>query len=157
MWPAVKQASAKTRLLVAVVFTIAIVCLLSSCGNVAGGGSTMSGDYEISLPNGYSIIRESEGMVSVINTKLPDIEANVDGYRVYHNYMVGHVSKCRDKSRHSQPGYFILEFYTGKAYQGLSKKQWLTMLRSYGIKQPPVLHVPSGSDEMKGHNRPTKP
>lgn len=129
-----------------------VLCLLASCGRFP------TNDYQISLPYNYSIVRTQEGVVGVANPEsVVIVEANVDGYRVYNDVVAGHVSKCKEPWIQSEPGYFIVEFKSGKVYKKLSKKQWLAKLRLYGIHHAPVLHYPSGSDEANGFNKPINP
>ncbi|MEN6371881.1 MAG: hypothetical protein ABFD64_07690 [Armatimonadota bacterium] len=118
--------------------------------------------WEIGLPRGYSLIPISGGD----NVCLAEsgtvgriiIGPKVKAYRVYStkhsNIVVGYIGKS--KHWDSRSGYFILVCDGGKLYKGLSNKQWISLLHSYGIHKQPTLHRPTGFDELKGYNRPVR-
>jgi hypothetical protein len=95
----------------------------------------------------------------------PRVGPNVDGYCVYPGIITGHVSellriegddlsyepiekKCR------KPGYFIIDTHVNKIYRGLSKQEWRTRLRKFGVNHEPKLFKPSRFDKYFGRNKP---
>lgn len=96
---------------------------------------------------------------------LPKAGPNVDGYRVYRQIITGHVSNGRYTNAFGDPipkprplphtGYFIIDVRIDRAYDGLSKEEWLKKLRSFGVTSEPKLFKPSIYDELLRRNRPT--
>lgn len=101
------------------------------------------------------------------------ISPNIDGYKVFENIIVGHVSREEhinpEEAAFCKPGYFIVDISNGsvqqefdlqnyvynngtyhyqnpRVQQGLSEKQWMDSLRKYGITEKPRLHKPSRYD-----------
>lgn len=113
-------------------------------------------DFAISLPYGYSLVQTTPGNVSMDLGNKCLVDANIDGYRVYENITIGHVSKAPE-FYDSVPGYFIADLTNGKKQQGLSRQQWIKELRKHSIVHVPTLHRPTGLDELNGYNRPINP
>lgn len=95
------------------------------------------GDYAVPLPNGYELVRLA-GSTIVLDKPGLDcrlVGPTVDGYCVYGDIVVGHVS--RDDSlrdiRPSVPGYFLVDTKQGTAFQGLGEAEWLKTLKKHGI------------------------
>ena len=120
-------------------FILAMLLSLTACG-----------DYEIHLPGGYSLIRVYAGAVLI---GAPEagvrIEANIDGYKVLNDLVVGHISIAEHspEKEMSKPGYFILNTKTHEAKQGLEKKVWLDLMQALGITNEPSLGKPSRFDK----------
>ena len=94
------------------------------------------GDYSKKLPNGYSLVSQYSGSVGLSGPGGGVIEAypTIDGYQVIGEIVVGHVD--------TQNGYFILDTRKRILNDKLSKKDWLDMLKSYGINEEPRLKKP---------------
>lgn len=84
---------------------------------------TACGDYSVRLPNNYELIRVYAGAVLI---GAPEggvrIEANIDGYKVLGDLVVGHVTVAEHspEKEMSKPGYFILNTKTHEVRQGLA-------------------------------------
>mgnify|MGYP000294716043 CR=1 FL=1 len=103
------------------------------------------GDYAITLPNNYSLVRVYSGAVLIAHDKDGVVvEANVDGYAIVGSLIVGHSSKAEMEPERdlSKPGYFVLDTVSHSVIQGLDKKNWLTQLGGHGILTEPVLIRP---------------
>lgn len=107
------------------------------------------GDYSVRLPNNYELIRVYAGAVLI---GAPEggvrIEANIDGYKVLNELVVGHVTVAEHspEKEMSKPGYFIVNTKTHETKQGLDKKTWLDALQAQGISNEPSLGKPSRFD-----------
>jgi len=130
----------------------------------------------VPLPNGYALWYMDEEYEVVIdldnegtarinkrfnkdeNFVMPrTIGPEVDGYRVYPELVVGHVSVPPigiDDYPQQTPGYFIIDTKADKLYAGLSKDIWLEHLRKFGIDHEPKLIKPSVTDVYFGRNNP---
>lgn len=97
----------------------------------------------------------------------PHVGPNVDSYRVYSDIITGHVSPVIVKKgdpvyddyydeRRTKQGYFIIDLHTNRLSNGLSKKEWRSRLRKYGINDEPKLFKPCVSkwEEYFEHNKP---
>jgi hypothetical protein len=121
---------------------LALVCLVVV-------GTISCGDYSVSLPGGYSLVRVYSQTVEISH---PDqgivIAASIDGYEVVGSLIVGHTRLADDppESDYSKPGYFIIDTQTHEAKQGLDKSIWVKALRAAGIASEPKLHKPSRFD-----------
>ena len=108
------------------------------------------GDYSVRLPGNYALTRVYAGAVLI---GAPEggvrIEANIDGYKVLNDLVVGHVivAEHSPEKEMSKPGYFILNTKTHEAKQGLDKKAWLNSLQAQGISSEPSLGRPSRFDK----------
>ena len=121
------------------VFALSILISVPACG-----------DYSVSLPGGYSLVRIYAGAVLISHAeKGVVIEANIDGYKVIGGLVVGHViaAELPPEKAFSKPGYFILNTQTHEIKQGLNKKDWLDSLQSLGIHGEPHLGKPSRFDK----------
>lgn len=94
---------------------------------------------------------------------VPQAGPDVDGYRVYRDAIVGHVSRARVRNSYGDPlpkreprpeGYFIIDVRIDRVHDGLSKQEWLSKLRAFGLRREPVLHRPSIFDGILRRNRP---
>lgn len=107
------------------------------------------GDYSVRLPNNYELIRVYAGAVLI---GAPEggvrIEANIDGYKVLGDLVVGHVTVAEQspEKEMSKPGYFIVNTKTHEVKQGLDKKAWLDALKAQGVNSEPSLGKPSRFD-----------
>ena len=106
------------------------------------------GDYEVNLPNGYSLVRTYASAVLISDLQhLIVIHPNVENYKVLDGVVVGHVNTpdglVPEDKELSKPGYFILNTKTHEAKQGLDKKVWLESLQALGITNEPSLSKPS--------------
>lgn len=126
----------------------------------------------IYLPGGYELyslhgIRmswrpSSEELKLVANNsdiEFPDkrtIGPNIDGYRAYKNVITGHIRPFIGEptqeiefspSVEKRTGYFIVEIDTKKVYGGLGKRDWIRMLKTYGIDKEPALRRFSWRDQ----------
>lgn len=112
-------------------------------------GVTACGDYSVSLPNGYTLVSVYSGAV-LINHRNEGIavEANIDGYQVIGDLVVGHSigAELLPEKDLSKPGYFILDTRTHKVIQALDRTAWLSNLTRLGISKVPVLNKPSRFD-----------
>lgn len=110
------------------------------------------GDYSVRLPNNYQLVSVYAGAVLI---GAPEggtrIEANIDGYKVLGDLVVGHVTAAEHspEKEMSKPGYFILNTKTHEAEQGLDKKAWLNALQVQGICGEPSLGKPSRFDRNR--------
>lgn len=115
---------------------------------VAFGVSACS-DYSIRLPNDYELIRIYAGAVLI---GAPEggarVEANIDGYTVIGELVVGHVTAAEHspEKEMSKPGYFILNTESHEVKQGLSKEDWFDAIKGLGITREPSLGKPSRFD-----------
>jgi len=108
------------------------------------------GDYSVRLPGGYTLIRVYAGAVLINHpAKTEWIKANIDGYKVLNELVVGHViiAEHSPEREMSKPGYFILNTKTHEMKQGLDKKAWLGSLQALGITDEPILSKPSRFDK----------
>jgi hypothetical protein len=108
------------------------------------------GDYSVRLPGGYVLSRVYAGAVLINHPeKGIVVDANIDGYRVVGDQVVGHVTAADlpPEKEHSKPGYFFLNTKTHEVRQGLDKKAWLESLESKGIRDEPTLSKPSRFDK----------
>ena len=130
-WPAILLA----------VLVAGTLCVLISLYGTRGFPALISNDWAIGLPAGYQIVRTSSDVVVVARGNAVVVEATVDAYRSYTRVLAGHAHKCSHSSVQgwSVPGYFIVEYKSGKVQQGLSRAQWLAKLRGYGIRTAPQL------------------
>ena len=123
------------------------------------------GDYRISLPGGYSLVRVYSGAY-LISFRGGDgrrlsgeivIDIGVDRYLVLDHLVVGRVSKLDsvipEDEVESVAGYFILNTRTHGLVQGLNRNTWLTTLQSLGVKDLPRLQKPSRLDSYFGGKR----
>lgn len=109
--------------------------------------NSCSGDYELKLKNGYSIVRVYSGAVL-----LKDQHGNVvvlPNIKSYYNndvYIIGVINNegmpSGDEYR-SKPGYFIVILSTGVTRQGLSEDKLLEELKKYGTNELPSMNPPS--------------
>lgn len=119
-------------------FVLTILFSMSACG-----------DYSVRLPGNYALIRVYAGAVLI---GAPEggtrIEANIDGYKVLGDLIVGHVTAAElsPEKEMSKPGYFILNSKTHEAKHALDKKAWLDALRALGVNSEPKLSKPSCFD-----------
>ncbi len=116
------------------------------------------------------IIELYQDQASVINYDQLKLKVgpNVNGYCVYSNTIVGIVTMRRNKDisaydaihnftiqiSEMRPGYFIIDLHTKRIFGGLSKRDWLAKLKTYGITTEPALHKPHWMDEYRGWNKP---
>jgi hypothetical protein len=113
-------------------------------------GAHGCGDYAIRLPGDYRLTRIYAGAVLINH---PDrgiaVDANVDGYKVIGQYLVGHTSQAEQEPEkgYSKPGYFLVDTKAGSAKQGMTKGAWLDELRRVGITEEPKLDTPSRFDK----------
>lgn len=109
-------------------------------------------DYSIPLPSGYKLSRVYAGAVMLCGTEHDVLLCpNVDLYDVRAHIVIGHVSTeglSEHAARESIPGYFVLDTKKGVLNKGLSKDEWLQLLRKYGVASRPVLHRPSRFDRL---------
>lgn len=107
------------------------------------------GDYSIRLPGNYALTRVYAGAVLINHPeKGVVIDANIDGYKVLGDLVVGHVTVAEEspEKEMSKPGYFIVNTKTHEVKQGLDKKAWLDALQAHGIGNEPNLGKPSRFD-----------
>lgn len=126
--------SAMARVFVAVLAFLAFIFTAGCIG---------TGDYETDLSHGYKIVRSmSESVALCDSSNLEIVAPHIDGYAVNAEFIIGHVKKSKYPCDDSVPGYFIVDLETGNVKQGLSKEDWLSKLKKYGIKSAPTLKVP---------------
>lgn len=107
------------------------------------------GDYSVRLPGSYVLTRIYAGAVLINHPgKGIVVDANIDGYKVLGDHVVGHVAPAdlSPEKEHSKPGYFLLNTKTHEVKQGLDKKAWLESLKKIGINDEPNLSKPSRFD-----------
>jgi hypothetical protein len=112
-------------------------------------GVQACGDYSVHLPGNYLLTRIYAGAVLINHPeKGIVVDANVDGYKVLGDHVVGHVTAAdlSPEKEHSKPGYFLLNTKTHEVKQGLDKKAWLESLQKIGINDEPNLSKPSRFD-----------
>jgi hypothetical protein len=111
---------------------------------------TACGDYSIRLPHGYGLTQTHGGTVLIEG---PDhrlvVGANVDGYGVLGDLVVGHVSLAEypPDQEDSRPGYFILNTKRHEVKEAIEKNAWLDALRAAGVSEEPRLSKPSRFDK----------
>jgi hypothetical protein len=108
------------------------------------------GDYSIRLPGGYCLVRIYAGAVLISHgEKGVAIDANIDGYEVIGDLVVGHViaADLPPEKTFSKPGYFILNTKSNEITQGLDKKVWLDSVQALGVHGEPRLSKPSRFDK----------
>ena len=108
------------------------------------------GDYSVRLPGNYALTRVYAGAVLINHPeKGVVIDANIDGYKVLNDLVVGHVSVAEHSPEKelSKPGFFILNTKTHELRQGLDKKAWLDSLKALGTTNDPSLDKPSRFDK----------
>ena len=114
---------------------------------VAGGWSLGCRSQVIPLPNGHRLARMHDETTAILyRDEEVTIPANVDGYRVEGDVVIGHVSTHgldEDEVRISNPGYFILDTTNRETRQGLQKEEWNTLMSARGIKTAPDLAAPA--------------
>lgn len=105
------------------------------------------GDFTKELPNGYKLERTNSETVFIAGKdSWAVIGANIDGYRVINNFVIGHISKSQlpDESiSEKKIGYFILDTKTGDIEKGMSKIKWDLSLRKKGIINTQLLRSPT--------------
>ena len=98
----------------------------------------------------YEMIRIYGGAVLLVDRNGFTIGPNVDGYLIFDEYIVGHVSHERlpevDKE-YSTPGYFIVNLTDNSVLQGLDETQYTAELIKRKIQTNKKLHKPSRLDE----------
>lgn len=105
------------------------------------------GDYRVSLPNNYELVRLSGYEVVITDsTQHIIIEPTIDKYAVHENYIFGHVSMPEHgETTDTIPGYFILDTVSKKKSEGLSESEWKDKLEQ--LELPIVqLKTPSRFD-----------
>lgn len=113
-------------------------------------------DYSVELPNGYLLARTNPDTIiimapSSLNVKVYKenlaVPTKIVGLGIQGDIVFGKNEKSPDADvRISGPeGYFILDTKNHKVQLGLDKKNWLSQLNSFGIKQEPDLKKPSKS------------
>jgi len=118
---------------------LALALVLSGCG-----------DYRVPLPNGYELVRVYAGAILIADpTKALVVNANIDGYTVLGDLIVGHVAlaELSPEREMSVPGYFIVNTATHEVKVGLEKQAWLDALLALGISDKPRLGTPSRFDK----------
>ena len=114
-------------------------------------------EFRITLPHDYYLWGPDDS-VSLWNAFSEEIiDSHIDGYYVYNEAIVGHVTKREGRFRDSVPGYFVVDLKTAKVEQGLSRAEWRQRLRECGVQSAPALHTPTEVDERRGHNKPSAP
>jgi hypothetical protein len=119
-------------------FVLTMVFSMSACG-----------DYSVRLPGNYALTRVYAGAVLIHHPESGvRIEANIDGYKVLNDLIVGHVTVAEHspEKEMSKPGYFILNTKTHEVKESLDKKAWLDTLRTLGVNNEPSLGKPSRFD-----------
>lgn len=133
-------------------------------------------DYVVNFQRDYRYFYSDAGIVFNLDTRdrvrirkiceaggsYPlQVGPNVDGYYVYPELIIGHVSKSREKVYVMQNlgdsyklGYFIIDLRNDRRYNGLSRKVWIERLRKFGVNHEPRLFKPSRFDEYLGRNKP---
>jgi hypothetical protein len=112
-------------------------------------GAQGFGDYSIRLPGGYRLTRIYAGALLINHpSRGIAVDANIDGYKVLGQYIVGHTSQADQEPEkgYSKPGYFLVDTKAGSAKQGMIKQAWLDELRKVGITEEPKLEAPSRFD-----------
>lgn len=118
---------------------IGAVLVMYACG----------GDYSVRLPGGYALTRVHAGAVVIHHPeKGIVVDANIDGYKVLGDIVVGHVIMAdrTPDNAYSKPGYFFVVTKTHEVKQGLDKKSWLEALKKMGVNSEPNLSKPSRFD-----------
>jgi len=118
---------------------ITAVLVMYACG----------GDYSVRLPGGYALTRVHAGAVVIHHPeKGIVVDANIDGYKVLGDIVVGHVIMAdrTPDNAYSKPGYFFVITKTHEVKQGLGKKAWIESLQKLGISSEPNLSKPSPFD-----------
>jgi hypothetical protein len=108
------------------------------------------GDYAVSLPGGYSLVRIYGGAILISHSsKGVVINANIDSYKVLDELIVGHVTVAElpPEKDYSKPGYFIINTKTHEVGEGLDRMAWLEALRKINIVTEPKLSKPSRFDK----------
>jgi hypothetical protein len=116
------------------------------------------GDYEIILPEGYSLVRIHAGSVMLCKGSAIMLNPDIDGYAVYDGLIVGHVSRDQDKweAADSVPGFFVVDTRHRSLIQGQQGRGWRNILRRHGVRRMPNLHKPSRFDVYLGRCLPQR-
>ncbi len=128
----------------------------------------------IDFPGGYTLYNNDYGLTMTYGLKpqnrdsdtknwpyIMRIGPNIGGYHVYSNVVVGIITSYEreddyirvgfsDIGCERRKGYFIMDIIHKKVYGGLSKRDWLEKLKTYGITTEPALHEPHWLDEYFG-------
>jgi hypothetical protein len=132
--PIMKPIATRLRLL-----WLVLALVLSGCG-----------DYRVPLPNGYELVRVYAGAILIADpTKALVVNADIDGYTVLADLIVGHVAPADHPPERdmSVPGYFIVNTRTREVRMGLEKPAWLDALLALGVRDEPRLGTPSRFDK----------
>jgi hypothetical protein len=123
--------------------TVVFACALSGCWSGVHG----SGDFTVAQPAGYALVRANPVDITI---ERPDrvvvITQTIDGYAVRGHLVVGQTtapSERREAYRDVPTGYFVLDTHRGFHRQGMSKEQWLQLLRANDVATEPALSRPS--------------
>ncbi len=115
-------------------------------------------DYQITLPHDYSLSCVKGKMVFMTNADdIIIISPNIDGYDVYGNIVIGHVSDADvriENAGYSIPGYFLVNTERDEIRQGLGEGSWRGGLLSQDINRDADLSEPSVLDEYLSLNGP---
>lgn len=100
-------------------------------------------DYEISLPNGYRLMRTDSSTIAIFEPNDRGFKGLVVGptitqIGIHNNYVFGHVEKSPSSpiASYSVAGFFIINTQSMEVSVGLEKKQWEQRLKDLRINSP---------------------
>ena len=118
---------------------------------------TSCGDFERPLPGGYSLVRMNADEIIIVKRVEPSgikivVGPKIKGYKVSEGVVIGDVviPDWSALKSESTPGYFVLDTSTGEVQQGLTRDEWLGILKSKGIQGDIHLARPSSWDWLWG-------
>lgn len=125
----------------------------------------MNAQMYMHLPGGYTLTSMDDGDILKYdgneNPLIQTVGPSIDGYKVYRSVLIGHITanpklqfEYVDAFTYQNSGYFTIDLKTRKFSGGLTKQNWLSKLKSYGITTEPELYKPSWHDERLGRTKP---
>jgi hypothetical protein len=114
-------------------------------------------DFEISLPNGYSIVRFNKNELALFgpegSPQETRIDPTIDGYAIAGPIVFGHAEPPRklpgsEAPMRTVPEFFVVDTRDGHIWRGTDKDKWITELERLGVSDPPELRVPSLWDSL---------
>jgi len=132
------------------IFLIIILLVLGVIFSTAFMVFFVGADYKITINDKYEMIRIYGGAVLLVDRNDRTIGPNVDGYLIFDEYIIGHVSHeqlPKEDKEYSTPGYFIVNLADNSVLQGLDETEYTAELIKRKIQTDKKLHKPSRFDE----------